>query len=104
MFQDTFTRLESRSDSVSVSIEDTALLPFLHVNGGYELSDTITLLAGGDGLYLSDDWMVDAGVLLQWQVHPRWELAGGYRIYRRQIATSKLFNRVEYHATQHVGL
>jgi hypothetical protein len=98
MIQDTYTKLESKSDSLVSAVEDLALLPFLHFNAGYKLWNTGTLRVGGDGLYLANDWMVDAGVLLSWQLHPRWELSTGYRIYRREITTDELLNRVEYHA------
>ena len=78
------------------AVDDVAALPYLHASVGYKFGSKFRIDLGGDGMVLPEDWMVDAGITLTWQFHPRWELLGGYQFYDREISTQEIRNRVAY--------
>jgi hypothetical protein len=94
MLQDTYVALST--DSLSASVEDVALLPYLTASLGYRVVPELLVGVQGDATALSDDWMLDLAAVVQWRFHPRWKVQGGYQYYAREIATSQIYNKVGY--------
>lgn len=96
LLQDTYISLQTVDESLDSSIEDVALVPYAHYSIGYLFGEHWALSSGGALSKLSNDWLVDTGIYVDYLLNRHWGLRVGYQFYDREISTDELFNRVSY--------
>jgi membrane-associated phospholipid phosphatase len=96
LFQHLIVELETDGGSVKAAVKDIVLLPLAHVIINYNFSDKLSLIIGGDGIVLPNEWMVDTGIYLNYMLDQNWDITAGYQFYDREIDNADLKNRVKY--------
>ena len=95
-YQDLEVDLATESGSVAGSARDQALLPFGHASVGYQITPKWSIGAEADGIYLSDDRMLDAVAFINYRISDRWDFTAGYQYYSRTVDQDEIKNNVVY--------
>ena len=96
MFQYLDVELATEDLSVHSKVNDTTALPMGNAAAAYMFNDNIGLALMVDGIVLPDDWMLDAGLFLEYHFSEQWDVTAGYQYYAREIDTSQLVNKINY--------
>jgi hypothetical protein len=95
-YQDLEVDLATADGTVVSSARDQAILPFAHGSVGYQITPKWSVGVEADGIYLSDDQMLDAVAFVNYRISDRWDFTGGYQYYSREIDQSEIRNNVVY--------
>ena len=90
------TEVDLSTSTLFATVQDWVLLPYLSASVGYQITPKWLIALSADGIYLSDDSMLDAVGYVNYKISDRWDFSLGYRYYERDIETSELTNRVIY--------
>ena len=72
------------------------ILPVLYTGIHFKITPRLKVLFEADGIYLTRDQGVAAGLFAGYKLDKHWELLGGYQFYKQNIYTVELGNEVEY--------
>jgi len=96
-YQYTEVDLLTEDETISGSVSDSVILPYIHASGDYRINKRWSAGVCMDGISLSDDKMFTGIVHADYQISRQWDFSLGYEYYARDIETSKLRNKVQYH-------
>jgi hypothetical protein len=96
LYQNTEVDLVTEDASVVATVQDWLFLPYASASVGYQITPKWLVAVSADGIYLSDDSMLDAVGYVNYKISDKWDFSLGYRYYGRDIQTSELTNRVIY--------
>lgn len=92
-----YASLQAKDNSASALVDDQTFYPFLGLTLERLFSRKFGLEIGGEGMVLSDEWILDMGVSFIWKPVRAWDLSLGYEYFSRQIDTDVFYNKVSYH-------
>lgn len=90
--------LQTEDNSVNASVDDQVVLPLLHASLGYRISRNLKLITEVNGVSLSDDKLLDANLLIRYELNHYWDAGFGVSMYERNINTSELKNDIRYNS------
>lgn len=96
MVQYTEIELATANFSQLAGVDDWVALPILNGSIGYKITPWLTFSVDAEGIYLSDDAMIDAIAAFNFKIGHSWDITLGYEYYARDIETSDLTNHVIY--------
>lgn len=88
-----FRTADKKIDS---QVQDMVILPVLYTGIHFKITPRLKVLFEADGIYLTRDQGVAAGLFAGYKLDKHWELLGGYQFYKQNIYTVELGNEVEY--------
>jgi hypothetical protein len=88
--------LATASGSTNAEVTDGVILPFLSTIVSYQINKKLSVGIEAEGIYLSEDSALNAGVFLNYRISDRWDFTAGYSYYVRNIDTSEINNHVVY--------
>jgi membrane-associated phospholipid phosphatase len=94
--QDTYTALATDDGSTQATVEDVRIFPYAYAGLGFRISEKFGARAYGSGIGLSEEWMVDAGIMADYHLNRHWTFSLGYFYYNRNIVTEEIGNSVIY--------
>ena len=85
------------SGSQFAEVTGDVLLPFASTIVSYQINPKFSMGIEAEGIYLSEDSALNAGVFLNYRISDRWDFTAGYTYFVRNIDTSDIQNDVVYH-------
>ena len=77
-------------------VEEFYALPLVSGNLGYRITPKLALQTTAEGLWLSDDSLLDIAAFFTYRATRRWEWSLGYRYYEREMSKSELESNFAY--------
>jgi len=90
-------KLEAKAPARKAEEDDLTMLPFVHATIGYRLTEGFSFYVDGDGGWLPESRMMEAGAYLQYTFHPSWNATMGYQYRARDIDQGDVRNKVVQH-------
>lgn len=91
-----FAQLEAKDGSATALVDDNSFYPYLGLELERRFSPKVALVASGEGMVLSSDWLLDLGAELFWRPSRAWDIALGYTYFSRKIESDTFYNKVNY--------
>ena len=88
--------LQTADNSVNASLDDTVVLPLLHASLGYRFQQDLLLFTEVNGVSLSEDKLLDASLVLRYELDHYWDVGIGIGMYERNIDTADFKNDLRY--------
>jgi hypothetical protein len=82
--------------SLSAEVDGWGFLPYGCAAVAYRINNRFSAEIQASGVTTNDNWMLDAGLFLNYWLGDNWELTAGYQYYGRDIKVSELTNLVDY--------
>ena len=89
-------RLATTDGSQFSKVEDSVILPLVHIGGGINITPKWNVDASVTGMYLDTDKYFQGSLTARYQFSKRWNAGIGIGNYSRDIETSKLIEKFRY--------
>lgn len=89
-------KLSTQSGEISAETSGTTILPYVHGQVGYRITEKLSLSLEGNGFYWPENWFIDTGVYLNYRLNRNWDVTLGTQIYGREADASNMSDRLVY--------